>query len=75
MSEQGDDKFDGTIKLTLTSPNSRTHSRLVVLSGLRNELVKGGLSLPAEGLTSHQVWVQKQTSRMIDVDLVCWQPP
>ena len=40
MSGRGDDEFDYTIKLTLTLPDTRTHSRLVVLSGLHNELVQ-----------------------------------
>jgi hypothetical protein len=30
MSRQGDDEFDYTIKLTLTLPGSRTHSRLII---------------------------------------------
>ena len=61
MSRQGDVEFDWTIKLTFTLPDSRIHSRLILycLASAMN-LSKGGLSLLAEGLTSHPVWVQKQ---------------
>ena len=61
MSGQGVIEFDLKIKLNLTSPNSRIHSRLTLycLDSAMN-LSKGGLSLPVEGPTSHSVWVQKQ---------------
>ena len=61
MNGQGVIEFDSIIKLNLTLPDRRIHSRLILycLDSAMN-LSKGGLSLSVEGSTSHSVWVQKQ---------------